>query len=327
MASATHFGENDNNPFGDHADDNLLDEAADWLLRLEAAPEDETIRAALRAWIDADPSHAEAFRQVERMWHVSGSLSARRVRAGMRPPRRRTAFVAAAAALAACLVLAFYPTLSLQIRADHATATGEVRDVVLADGSTVILGAGSAIAVSYDDGRRRVELLKGQAFFDVAAMPTRPFSVDAAGVRATVTGTRFAVHVGEDDVDVTLAEGAVEVTRIGAADAPVRLQPGDRAQVARAGGAVETAGVAAAEIAAWRSGRLIVRGESLADVAETLGRYIPGLVVIGDAVLGRAQITGNFDLTHPVEALDAAVRAQNGTVTRVTPYLTVIRGR
>lgn len=327
MASATDFGENDNDPFGDHADDHLLDEAAEWLLRLEAMPEDETIRAALRAWIRADPSHAEAFRQVERMWHVSGRLSARRVRAGMRPARRRTAFVAAAAALAACLVLAFYPTLSLHLRADHVTATGEVRDVVLADGSTVTLGAVSAIAVSYDDGRRRVELLQGQAFFDVATMPARPFSVDAAGVRATVTGTRFAVHVGEDNVDVTLAEGAVEVSRIGTADAPVRLQPGDRAQVARAGGEVETAGVAVAEIAAWRSGRLIVRGESLAGVAETLDRYIPGIIVIGDAALGRTQITGNFDLAHPAEALDAAVRAQNGTVTRVTPYLTVIRAR
>lgn len=324
MASATHSGDNDDDPFGDHAGDGLLDEAADWLLRLEAAPGDESVRAGLRAWIDADPTHAEAFQRMERMWHVAGGLPSRRRTSARRV--RRPAFVAAAA-LAACLLLALYPILGVHISADHVTATGEVRDVTLADGSTMTLGAGSAIAVDYDAGFRRVELLRGQAFFDVAAMPERPFSVDAAGVRATVTGTMFSVHAGVDDVEVALAEGAVEVSRIGAANAPVRLKPGERAVVAHAGGAVETADVAVAEIAAWRAGRLIVRGETLAEVVETLDRYHPGVIVIADARLGQARITGNFDLRHPAEALDAAVRTRKGAVTRVTPYVAVVRGR
>ena len=82
-----------------------------------------------------------------------------------------------------------------------------------------------------------------------------------------------------------------------------------------------------AEIAAWRAGRLIVRGETLAEVVETLDRYHPGVIVIADARLGQARITGNFDLRHPAEALDAAVRTRKGAVTRVTPYVAVVRGR
>jgi len=326
MASAPHIGDNDEDPFAGDGGDLLMDEAADWLLRIEAAPGDETVRAGLRAWTEADPSHAEAYMRVERMWRIAGNLLTRQQGAARRP-MRRPAFVAAAVALAACLVLVLFPTFKLHLEADHMTAAGEVRVVALADGSTVTLDAGSAIAVDFDGQGRRIELLRGQAFFEVVSMPARPFTVDAAGVRATVTGTKFSVHAGADDVRIALAEGAVEVTRIAAPDTPVRLGPGERAVVARRQGTIETSGVAVAEIAAWRGGRLIVRGETLATVVETLDRYLPGMVVIGDAAIGRTRITGNFDIAHPAEALDAAVRTQKGTVTRLTPYLAVVGGR
>lgn len=324
MASATHSEDSDDEPFGGHADDYLLDEAADWLLRIEAAPDDPAVRAGLRAWVDADPTHADAFHRIERMWHIAGGLAARGIHTRKRPVYRRPGFVGAVTALAACLVLALFPTFNLHLRADHMTSTGEVRAVTLADGSIVTLGAGSAIAVNYEQDNRRVELLRGQAFFDVFSMPSRPFSVDAAGVRATVTGTKFAVRSGVDDVEVALAEGGVNVQRIDNQEASLRLAPGDRAVVAHDGAPVTAASVSVDEIAAWRAGRLIVRDETLAEVIDTLDRYYPGMIVITDAALARKRITGNFDLMHPAEALDAAVRAQKGAVTRVTPYLSVV---
>ena len=317
MESDLKTGENDNDG------ELLLDVAAEWLLRLEAAPGDMNVRAGLQAWIDADPAHADAYARISRMWSVAGHMSERDVRYSSR--RRPVVFVATAA-LAACLLLAIFPTVELYLKSDYLTGTGEVRNVTLADGSVVTLDAGSGIDVRFDDGLRQIELLQGQAFFDIVEMPNRPFSVDAGGVRATVTGTKFSVRTGAEDVTVALASGGVEVMRIGAAVAPVRLAPGERAIVARSSG-IEKSKATIAEIAAWRRGRLIIRNETLANVVERLNSYHPGVIVISDPALGSTRVTGNFDLAHPAEALDAVVRAGKGSVIRLTPYLLVVGGR
>lgn len=315
----------------DNAPDALLDAAAEWLLRRRDAVGDAALEARFAAWLAADPAHADAYRRVERMWHVAGALPAEGTApVAAKPVRRerRRAVVAAAMALAACLAVAVYPTMKLKLDADFHTDTGEVRDVRLADGSTVTLDAGSAIAVDFDAGRRDVKLLAGQAFFDVVKMSERPFSVTAGDVRAVVTGTKFAVRAGETAVTVALASGGVDVMRIGDdGAASVHLRPGERVRLAHAGGDIEKGGVAVAEIGAWRDNRLIVHAQPLADVIDDLDRHYRGMIVLRDPGLRGRRVTGNFDLDRPAEALAAAVAAQKGTVTRLTPYLLVVTGR
>ena len=152
----------------------------DWLLRLEAAPDDVQLRAAFDAWLQQSDAHRDAFRVVGHTWERLGALPRQRLperkavavatrQASMVKRYVRTAVAAAAAAAMACLMFAFFPTLQTRLLADHATGVAELRQVVLEDGSIVHLDAGSAIDLKYGGAGREIALLAGQAFFEVVS--------------------------------------------------------------------------------------------------------------------------------------------------------------
>lgn len=313
-----------------------MDEAFEWLMRIQAAPADVALRADLEIWLAADEAHRDAYRSVERMWSLSAGLPREdaghsgvalfpTTRAARRSGVRRAATVIAGA-LAACLILTAAPTLRLHMQADYMTGTGEIRQVALKDGSVVHLDTGSAIAVRYGPAIREVVLLSGQAFFTVEKARDRPFLVVAGDVRTTVTGTAFAVRSTAGLVTVSLQSGSVDVVlgneekRIG------RLTPGDRLIVDRANGRFAKTRIATEDIAAWRDRRLVVHGATLADVVAELDRYHKGLFVLRDLTLAGRRVTGTFDLGRPVEALQAAVGTQKAKVTELTPYLAFVTG-
>src|SRR5688500_17561796 len=126
----------------------------DWLLRLQANPGDNAVRARLDDWIAADAAHADAWAQAQKAWRLIGEVPlvhagqwapnagapglAKRPYRAWRQPRLRLGL--AAAALAACLALvAVLPQIQLRLRADAVTATGEMRQVTLSDNSIVDL--------------------------------------------------------------------------------------------------------------------------------------------------------------------------------------------
>jgi transmembrane sensor len=304
-------------------------EAFDWLMRIEAAPGDASLRQALEDWLSASEARRLAYRSVERMWRVSGSLPpdyAEEIEShpGASPLRhrlRRAGWVVAV--LAACLAVLYFPVLQLRLAADHLSGTAQLRDITLEDGSVVHLDAGSAIAVHYGAARRGVTLLAGRAFFEVVPGTDRPFAVAAGNVTITVTGTAFDVRSLADTVSVAVQSGTVQVAMETDKKA-VTLAPGDRVEVERAGGRMAKSGIPSQDIATWRQRRLVVDGAPLADVIEELGRHYDGLIVIRDRALAQRRITGVFDLRRPVEALQAIVGAQHGSVMQITPYLQVV---
>ena len=228
------------------ADDPVRLQAIKWdALRREAgaAIEDD---AAFRAWIAADPAHERAYRAVGALWDGMAVLEqpphrARAMayvaeykaqKAEQRRARPRVRFAVARpwpALAAAGLVVALAGWLAVAsglftpepLR--HATALGEQRTVALADGSTVRLNTQTVIEVAYSDAARRVLLHDGQASFDVAADPDRPFTVVAGEGVVTAVGTAFDVYKSRDKVTVTLLEGVVEVRR--RADPPLEMLP------------------------------------------------------------------------------------------------------
>lgn len=325
MASATQDG---------HEGDAQRAEAFDWLMRIEAAPDDASLRAAFEEWLTASEARRLAYRSVERMWRVSAGLptdyAEQLALAGSeKPPTaqprrhrlRRIGWIATA--LAACLALVYLPALQLRLAADHLTSTAELRDVTLKDGSIVHLDAGSAIAVHYGAARRKVTLLAGRAFFEVVPGADRPFAVEAGTVTVTVTGTAFDVRSLADTVSVAVQSGTVQVA-LATHQKTIALAPGERLEVERAAGRMSKSEIASQDIATWRQRRLVVDGASLAEVVEELGRHYDGLIVIRDRALSARRITGVFDLRRPVEALQAMVGAQHGSVTQITPYLQVV---
>lgn len=319
----------------DPHDDPVREEAIDWLLKVEAAPDDRSLRAGLADWRAQSAAHERAYRSVARMWRVagsvpSGSMEARIARRTARPRRlspRRIAAAVAGLGIAACLLLAVAPRALVKLNADHATDTGERRAVALRDGSALFLDAESAVSVDFDSERRAVRLLSGQAYFDVARAAGRPFTVGTDALVVTVRGTGFAVRSEDASLSVTVAEGKVEVTPRAAPGRSVFLGPGDRLRLDRATGAIAMSRVSPKDVASWRDGQLVADGIPFNDLVERIGRYHPGMVLIPDDRLAARRITGVFNLGDPASALRAAADTQSARVTEITPYLLLIRPR
>jgi transmembrane sensor len=314
--------------------------------RPTGAPADETVD-----WLAADPAHAEAWDLAARAWALAGragasaagsadggsadggsALAARRdtatadlpllpMRSAPRP--RRWLVGIAAAALAACLLIAVLPRVLLAVEADYRTGIGETLSQYLADGSQVTLDTDSALATAFTPETRRVALLRGRAFFEVTADRARPFVVGAGDATVTVTGTAFAVALDGGTVDVAVASGHVRVAAGGTA---LTLAPGDRVTIAGAGAAVSRGHLAPDSVAAWRRHLLIVDNAPLGDAVAEIARYAPGAVLITDPALAVRRVTGVYDLDDPARALRAVLEPHGGRITAWTPWLTLIAG-
>lgn len=313
--------------------------ASEWLVALAEQPGNAALGAAFERWRAANPEHARDWAEISRTSQAiaasapaqpaewAGFLAARRATASETARRRRRRWRGGLAALAAaaCLLVFFQAeTLLLRLEADHMTATAEQQRLELADGTAVLLAPESAIATAFSTGARRVRLLKGEAFFEVANGDRRPFTVEAGGVEANDIGTAFEVRLGPRTTDVAVREGIVDVTVAGAAKAE-RLLAGDWARVAR-DGKVERGQQPTDLVAAWTAGQLVVKNRPVAEVVDALRPYFDGMVVLSGSRLAGEPLTGVYNLADPVEALSAVARAQGATLRRISPWLIVISG-
>lgn len=234
-------------------------------------------------------------------------------------PRRRLLF-AGGGAIAAGLVGALTIGVQLQARR-HVTGRGEVRVVPLEDGSVVTLNTDSKVEVAYSDERRNVRLIEGEALFDVAKDPARPFVVAAGDSEVRAVGTSFTVRRLRDaPVQVLVREGVVEVRRRATAAAPVRAVANTRLVARAASADMVAVAVPATEVGrelAWREGRIAFEGETLAEAAEEFARYSDTRIRIDDPAIAREQIAGLFQANDPVGfaqavAVSLDLRAQVG---------------
>lgn len=198
----------------------------------------------------------------------------------------------------------------------YATALGEQRSVQLEDGSLVTLNTQSSVRVDYSDAFRVIHLTEGEALFEVAKDPARPFRVIASSAVIQAVGTQFNVRSIAEDVTVTVVEGIVDVSakpprnpsgqvgRLPDADEsepgapviePVRLTVGQQARLQPGSGKVAVIEVPAVEKAiAWQQRRLVFEHLSLKEVIDEFNRYNDPPIVIDDPELRSLPISGVF---------------------------------
>jgi len=303
----------------------IQEAAADWLIRCRAQPTDAALAAALAQWCAEDPAHARAFARVERAWEIVGEIGATERPADIvKLPKRhrhsgRIWGLAGIAAAAAAILIVILPAVSLRLGADHLTGTAASKTVYLTDGSTVTLAADSAIRIEMSPEARQVELLRGEAYFDVARDATRPFRVAAAGMEVEVLGTAFDVDLGDGSTRVAVERGRVAVRAHGA---ELRLAAGEGITIDD--GRLVPTRQPAAQVAAWRQGQLVVEDVSVAEVVARLARYHDGIILLPDADFAARRVTGVFDLGDPAKALRGLADAQGGQLITLSPYFAVL---
>lgn len=286
--------------------------AAAWVVRLEADGLGDVEAVTFDAWLSASPENTAAFDAAMAVSHsytancgqIARALSQRAV---ARPVVDRRYFVGgvgiAAAAMVALAVApeVFAPTATTT----YATTKGEKRSVTLADGSRVDLNAGTRLTVTLTRNERSVNLDQGQAVFDVTHDADRPFTVAAGDRTVRVVGTQFDVRRRDGKLSITVARGAVEVRPgEGGSGKSYRLRPGQRLDHIEGGPMASVVSTEPAEVLAWRTGRLVYRQQSLADVVADLNQQWTTPIRIEDPSLAAMPVSGVLIL----DSQDAVIR-------------------
>lgn len=312
----------------------LSRQATAWLVQLDDEPDNEVLRGQIIDWLATSPAHLAAWEETER---VSGLMSAigplfparpslPAVSAWARFRRISSGKSLAAVALAACLAWILAPDLSLRLRSDVITQTAELRIVRLEDGSTVHLAPTTAIAFTSDAKGRTLNLLRGEAWFDVAHDAARPFRVMTGNSAVTVLGTAFSVRKTESGTDVAVQRGRVAVTSPEAGQAVrVELIPGQ--SVSLSGGVATRGTLRPDRMASWRDGVAIVNDQPIGDVIDRLRPWYRGYIVAKGTGLRDRRVSGVYDLRDPDLALEALARAHKVTVSQVSPWLRIVTVR
>ncbi len=300
--------------------------AGDWHVRRQQPGWSSADERALNAWLAEHASHGEALERVGRAWREAAQLKAMfpaaygtaaraAVPAGtaparLAPPARRREpgwlrgpALASACALALAAVVGYGwhrwdNTAAYAV--DVATGPGELRSLVLPDGSKVALNANSQLQVRYYPRRRETVLARGEAFFKVAPAATRPFTVASGSHQVRVVGTAFNVRSGPPAFEVQVQQGRVEVRSTAEAGAAVlAMGPGTGLAIDAVSGRRRESAVPAEAIAEWTSGQIYFKRQPLALVAGELSRYLDQAVEVEGAALQSLPVSGLLALKDP----------------------------
>jgi len=294
-----------------------------WLAKRESGLWTEADQSEFGQWLRADTAHRVVFLRLEVGWDRTARLKTFGVgkTPGVVPPlgewrnspffdRRPTSAVRSAikisapkiAAVAAGLLLAAVAAFYLRaffLNKVYETPIGAVTSIPLSDGSSVTLNTASKVRVALNEKERRIELEAGEAFFDVAKDPSRPFVVQAGERRIVAVGTRFSVRRDGPEVQVIVTEGKVRVEAGAAEGTAELLTAGAMVHTAQHSLLVRKKSVEKAEEAlSWRSGYLSFDKTLLADAVAEFNRYTPQRIVIDDPKLAALRISGKFRSTY-----------------------------
>ncbi len=297
----------------------IVEEAASWFARLNDGKPSRRHRDAFSEWLSADPRHREAYEDIQRLWNTAGELPVLKEHAAAIAAKNTTRRQLGVAVLAVAASALGWRYMSTGPTADYETATGERRNVTLADGSVLYLAAQTRIALAFEPQIRRVILLEGEAFFSVTALLDRPFVVEAAGTTTLALGTAFSVRSYADKVRVVVTEHAV------------RLRAGARTEQIDAGSRVTFNGhiIGPVEVAdsatdlAWREGRLIFTHAPFGEVAATINRWRRGRLIVVGEELALRPVTVIAEIARIDEVIDRLGDILPVRIISVTPWLTL----
>lgn len=311
--------------------DPVLRQALEWQVAFWSGDVSADEKAAFQSWLERTPAHREAWQKAQslhaRLTGLPGEIGGQVLRSTpSRQGRRRILGALLCLAGSGIAIGAARQTPQWQqAMADHATRTGERRQIVLDDGTRIDLNSASAVDVRYDGQSRRLTLRSGEILISTASdnsVIKRPFLVATDQGEIQALGTRFRVQEDGAQIRVAVFEGAVALRPSDGGE--TRLDAGEQARFNRR--RVIAEGVADANATAWTRGQLIAERRRLADLLADLARYRPGLLRCDPAV-ANLPISGVFPLDDTDRVLAALSEALPVRVSMLTPYWVTVGPR
>lgn len=300
--------------------------AALWFLKLHSADSSPKSVHGLSTWLSQNLKHRDEYEAVESSWEIAGELENdpdimkdlaecdrlidqyQATRISKRKPRKwfqahyKYMAIAASLCVVTILSLALLATLGT---VTYQTAVGEQRLIALSDGSHVTLNTNTHLLVKYSRGKRRIDLLQGEAYFKVKKDANRPFEVFAGDRLTRALGTEFNVQMDDKKVTVVVVEGKVAVESQHKAPSDKQPTPTLTAEKSISywsdGSISNVQSKDVARIKHWQEGKLYFKRERLVDSVEEFNRYTSKKLVIGSDAIKDLPINGIFRISD-VEA-------------------------
>ncbi|WEK35087.1 MAG: FecR domain-containing protein [Candidatus Pseudobacter hemicellulosilyticus] len=160
------------------------------------------------------------------------------------------------------------------------TPKGRQFHMLLPDGSKVWLNAASSITYpTYFTGAERLVTISGEAYFEIVQHKTLPFRVrvnEQAEISVLATSFNVNAYPEEKNIEATLLEGSVRVSKPDAAAGSVQLNPGQQARIVAgaAGGKIAVLDNVDLDIVmAWRNGLFNFEDAGLDEAMRQVGRW------------------------------------------------------
>ena len=268
----------------------ISETAARWFIRMQEAAPDAPERSQFEAWLMQHPLHQQEYASISDAWQGIDSMSDLQAMAQgkqadvffkqneRKKSRQKLAGTVASVVAAICIgwaglhqYQAWQSTPTLQLAAQ--TTTAQLSTQTLDDGSRVTLNANSRIEIKYYRNQRHIDLLQGEAVFEVQRDTNRPFVVETDRIKVTVLGTRFAVNKLSRLERVSVDHGKVEVASK-TSNEKIILQNNQVAEMQQS--RLQTRNnVSAHDYFQFTTGILVFNQAALTEIAETLTRYNP----------------------------------------------------
>ncbi|MEN5179413.1 FecR domain-containing protein [Comamonas testosteroni] len=314
-----------------------LQQAAHWYACLRDGQACASERAAWQTWLAAAEGHALAWQQVQEISRAFEPVRAlpnvREAAEGLQAANQRMRV--RRRVLASCALLTtgglagalswrqgWLPDQVMAWGADAHTHTGELKQMRLADGSTLWLNTGSAVDVRFGASERRLVLLAGEVFV-TTAHDARPLLVQTTDGQMRALGTRFNVQLGNSATELTVFEGAVEVCTTTSGSTLV-VAAGQRTRFTRA--RIEQPDIADSARQAWTQGRLIANNLPLREFVVEMRRYRKGYLGVADAVAD-LEVYGSFPAQDSDRALKMLSLALPVRIEQRLPWWTSIEAK
>jgi len=326
-------------------------EAAAWITRLHGPNRTPEMEAGFRQWLSESAENRIEFEGLTDIWTAVGTLQAggaprlerwehsaesqelqelrseRSASSSQWPPAsgrwRKIGMSAAVAAAVLIVVFVAFWSFRSGLEPSYETSLGEGRMVQLPDKSRVWMNSATRLRVAFDSRQRRVELIRGEALFEVAKHVPRPFVVAAGGHSVTALGTSFVVRYESSRTAVTLVEGKVAIAPSSAPGESVPLvEETLRTSGTRVAGS-RTADESAVErtlwvltagqrltlvpdsvpkideppvesVLAWRRGEVVLNDTPLPEAVAEMNRYDKATIVIDGSAMATLNVSGLF---------------------------------
>ncbi len=360
----------------------LEEEACQWIVKFESDNEPSTQDIEqLNVWLSKSPVHKETLLRLSKTWCNMDIMSGLMVPLGysLKPKRsklksyalkrlpfitgiirvfnKETMMLFRPLILPALIVIMmlnltfFWPNLIPELPNNmYITSIGEHSTHTLEDGSVLTLNSNSQIEVYYTLSKRVINLLTGEAHFDVVSDPNRPFEVYAGNRMIKAVGTAFSVYRLENNIEVLVTEGNVDLAIVQSTllvkpktfyknkvDFNQKLSPdsientvtviaslkaGQSVSIPISSDSLDTPVVEYAQgdlvrKLSWLDGRLVFAGESLQEVVAEVSRHTPLIIEVMDPELKKLRIGGQFQAGETDALFDVLESGFGVEITRI----------